>query len=90
MPTVSVCDLPAGALLSVYARGRDCYTDCFAIDIGRVAGLPAFVAAFYTTPLFKLKRVILNVALSIPSTDCQAQRLAEAQTDRFSAWVVEK
>ncbi len=90
MPTVRACDLPADALLSVYSRKHGCYADCFSIEVARDIELSDYIAAFYTTPLFKLERVILKLAMSMPSTDRQAQQLADAQTDRFSAWTVER
>ena len=49
-----------------------------------------FVTAFYTTPLFKLERVILKWAVSKPSTDVDAQQLASGAVDTFAAWRVEK
>jgi hypothetical protein len=48
-----------------------------------------FVAAFYTTPVFRLERRILAWALSRPSTDAQAEQLASGRLDTFSAWRVE-
>ena len=49
-----------------------------------------FVTAFYTTSLFKLERAILKWAVSRPSTDAQAERLASGASDAFAAWHVEK
>ena len=49
----------------------------------------AFVEAFYTTPLFKLERLLLCVLLSRPSTDAQARLLAQGQLASFAAWSVE-
>ncbi len=80
--------LPVGALLARYAGGRG-YTDCFlALVPGRVTQA-AFVEAFYTTPLFKLERLVLALLVSRPSTDLEARRLAAGGTDRFAAWTVE-
>ena len=47
------------------------------------------MAAFYTTPVFKLERWLLAQLLRLPSTDQQAHSLAGGTTSRFSAWNVE-
>ena len=47
-----------------------------------------YVAAFYTTWLFKLERWILQL-VSKPSSDVEATRLARGEIERFAAWSVE-
>lgn len=80
--------LPPGALLARYEGGGG-YTDAFVVTIpGRVTQA-AFVAAFYTTALFKLERLVLAVLVSRPSTDEEARRLANGESERFAAWTVE-
>jgi hypothetical protein len=86
--SVESCVLPHNALLARYA-GDGNYVDCYASDIGAAISHVDYVFAFYTTPLFKLERAILRWAVSKPSTDAQAKRLAEGETDRFAAWFVE-
>lgn len=81
-------DLPPGALLAAY-RERGAYTDCYVATLPQPLTLAAFVDAFYTTPLFKLERLILALALRRPSTDFDARRLAVGQRDSFAAWRVE-
>jgi hypothetical protein len=49
-----------------------------------------YVTAFYSTPVFKLERLILKWAVSKPSTDTQAQQLAAGTVDQFAAWHVEQ
>lgn len=90
MSAVRTCELPADAMLAVYARMDGCYTDCFSVDVPAGVELSSYVAAFYTTPLFKLERVILKLAAARPSTDAEAQQLAQAQIDQFAAWRVEQ
>ncbi|MGI9407786.1 MAG: hypothetical protein ACR2O4_15535, partial [Hyphomicrobiaceae bacterium] len=87
---VESCDLPDGSLLDSYANAEECYTDCYTTDISAVVPLSDFVAAFYTTRLFKLERIILRFAASRPSTDGQARELGTGLIDRFAAWRVEK
>ena len=82
-------DLPEGALLKPYAQTEGCYTDCYALDFPRSVDLADFVTAFYTTPLFKLERIILRFAVSRPSTDDHARMVATGEAERFAAWNVE-
>ncbi len=86
---VSKRELPGSALLGVYNRTEGCYTDCYTVDVPREVVLADFVAAFYTTWLFKLERFILKHAVSRPSTDQDARDVANGTIDRFAAWSVE-
>ena len=89
MVQISLGMLPETALLAKYAAQEGCFTDCYITDVSGTVRLADYVEAFYTTHLFKLERVILNVALSLPSTDEDARKLAVDEADTFSAWVVE-
>lgn len=81
--------LPPEALLQAYADTDGCYTDCYVAETEGAVTLPAYVAAFYTTRLFKLERFILKWTISRPSTDREAAQVAAGQIDRFAAWTVE-
>ena len=83
--TVTKQALPDDALLQRYAQRGDCYTDCYVAPAE--APLPAFISAFYTTPLFRAERLILRLA-GHPSTDADVAALA-AGAARFAAWTVE-
>jgi len=48
--------------------------------------LQQFVAAFYTSWLFRLERALLHVLLAIPSSDADA--LARGTRNTFAAWYV--
>ncbi len=89
MPSVTPCPLPADALLRRYVDSGD-YTDCFCIDAGSPVTQAEFVAAFYTTWIFRLERLILKLVLNRGSSDTDARRLAEAAADSFAAWRVEQ
>lgn len=80
--------LPGHALTQAHARNGS-YTDCFAATVPRTVSHAQYVEAFYCTWLFKLERWILKWAVSRPSTDDEARRLAAGQLERFSAWRVE-
>ena len=86
--TIEPCALPDAALLGRYAEAG-AYTDCYATDVSGAVSLAQYVTAFYTTPLFKLERVILKLALQKPSTDAQAGQLAGGSINAFAAWRVE-
>ena len=88
MLSVKPCPLPANSLLQEYAQ-QGAYTDCYMTTITGEVSHAAFVSAFYTTPLFKVERLILKWLLSKPSSDDQAKRLAKGETNLFAAWVVE-
>jgi hypothetical protein len=85
---ISATALPAHALLCAY-RDRGAYTDCYVTTLDRPLTLAGYVDAFYTTPLFKLERLILAALAKRPSTDLQARQLAIGQIDSFAAWRVE-
>ena len=88
MSIVTPCPIPEGSLLAAYPP-RGAYTDCYATEVPGAVSHQAFVTAFYTSWLFKLERLILRWAVSRPSTDAEAARLATGALDRFSAWTVE-
>ena len=85
---VRPAELPPDALLQRY-RADGHYTDCYATEIGRAVSLAEYVAAFYTTWLFRLERWILRVAVSRPSSDADAAALARGEREDFAAWTVE-
>lgn len=88
MFSVEEFPLPENALLGRYL-GDGNYTDCFRIEFPAAISHAEYVEAFYTTPLFKLERTILKWAVSKPSSDADAHRLAAGDTDSFAAWSVE-
>ena len=89
MLSIERSPLPDGALLDFY-RANGSYTDCYATDVDKRVSHEDFVAAFYTTWLFKLERTLIRLTVSKPSLDSQAQQLACGALDEFSAWRVER
>ena len=49
----------------------------------------ACIEAFYTSPLFKIERTLLQFLAKKPATDADAKALAGGAATRFSAWRVE-
>jgi len=83
--SIESCSIPDGALLNNYL-GAGTYTDCSVTDIHGSVSHAQYVMAFYTTPVFKLERLILKIAVLRPSTDAQAEQLAAGSIDVFSSW----
>ena len=88
MSAVQRCAVPPDSLLAAYL-GHGGYADCYTADLGFPVTQADYIAAFYTTRVFKLERLILRVAVSRPSTDAQAMQLAQGAADTFAAWSVE-
>ena len=88
MTAIAAQPLPEHALLARYA-GNGSYTDCYVTDIPGGFSHAEYVAAFYTTWLFKTERAILKWLVRRPSTDVEAQQLARGARESFAAWTVE-
>jgi hypothetical protein len=88
MATILPSELPQAALLQRYVK-QGAYTDCYRMEVPRRIALPEYIAAFYTTPLFKVERTILSLVAGKSASDEAANELAQGQTSQFSAWSVE-
>lgn len=88
MLSINPCPVPEASLLSGYIRSG-AYADCYVTDIDKPVSHAQYVEAFYTTAVFRIERQILQWAVSKPSTDAQAKRLASGTIDSFAAWHVE-
>jgi hypothetical protein len=88
MFSIEKCRVPANTLLDKYSM-NGAYADCYLTDVPERVSFPEFILAFYTTPLFRLERLILEHAVSKPSTDIQARQLAHGSRNQFAAWDVE-
>jgi hypothetical protein len=86
MLSVRSAPLPPDALLASYSSSG-AYTDCYSVQLDRPASLGDFMAAFYTTGIFKLERWLLTSRF--PSSDKEAESLARGEVTRFCAWHVE-
>jgi hypothetical protein len=89
MSAIQSCDLPPDAFLNRYVASG-AFADCYATDVAGSVSHAEFVEAFYTTPLFKLERLLLRVFAARPSTDSQARQLARGEVSTFAAWSVEE
>jgi hypothetical protein len=85
--------VPEDSLLRTYVGGRHPqawreYHDCFEIETDRPVTLADFVFAFYTSPIFRLERIILRLLAGTPSRDAEARAVAEGSGSSFAVWTV--
>ena len=85
---ISASNIPEEALHLKY-RNEGGYADCYTAEVEKFVDLAGFVAAFYTSPLFKLERFILAHIISKPSTDKNLEELLSGQSNLFAAWTQE-
>jgi hypothetical protein len=88
MPAVHPCEVPPNSLLRQYSGGGG-FADCYVAEVAGSISQQSFVAAFYTTPLFKIERALLKVFAARPASDADAERLSRGEAGGFSAWRVE-
>lgn len=89
MPTIQKSPAPANALIHKYTSMNGAYTDCYLTEIPAQVSFSDYIFAFYTTPLFKVERLILTLTVRKPSTDAQARELSNTKRESFAAWMVE-
>jgi len=85
--------LPEDSLLKTYRGGAHperwgANGDCFAVTVGYPVSLRDFVVAFYTSPLFRIERLLLRIVVNAPSSRRQAHAVAEGSAAEFAAWYV--
>jgi hypothetical protein len=85
--------VPDDALLKTHRGGKHPerwghYGDCFSAQVNGSVTLSQFVFAFYTSPVFRLERLILRVLVGAASSDEQARAVAEGRGDSFAVWTV--
>ena len=88
MLAIEKCPVPANTLLNTYSI-PGAYVDCYTTEVPGQVAFSEFIFAFYTTLLFKLERLFLELTVSRPSTDIQARQLADGDIEKFAAWYVE-
>jgi hypothetical protein len=79
---------PGNTILDKYLQ-NDMYVDCYSTLVRDKITFPEFIFGFYTTPLFRLERLILTLLISKPSTDQEVRGMADGVSDTFAAWTVE-
>ena len=89
MSTIQKSPAPENAYLHKYTSMPGAYTDSYLTEIPAQVSFSDYVFAFYTTPLFKVERLILKLLVRKPSTDKDARELADGVRAQFAAWTVE-
>lgn len=89
MPSIKPCEVPPNSLLRSYKDAAG-FADCYVVEVPGAVTQAAFIEAFYTSPLFKIERTLLQYLASRPATDADAKQLAVGKATRFSAWRVER
>jgi hypothetical protein len=85
--------VPDDALLKTYRGGArpgrwGRYGDCFSVNVDGAVSLADFVFAFYTSPVFRIERLILRILIRTPSSDAEARALADGSAASFAVWYV--
>lgn len=88
MASVIATPLPETALLNTY-RQDGYFTDCYTTTVPFAVSHSDVVFSFYTSPLFKMERILLHYLARCPADDRDAKALAEGRAESFSAWIVE-
>ena len=89
MPTIQKSPAPPNALIQKYTSMPGAYTDSYFTELPAQISFSDYLFAFYTTPLFKVERLILTLFVRKPSTDKDARELADGVRTQFAAWTVE-
>ncbi len=71
-----------------YANRAGFFADCYAAELDVDVSFAEYIAAFYSTRIFKVERLILRVAAAARSTDEDARQLGLGKTDKFTIWRV--
>lgn len=80
--------IPEGTILHEYASKDGFFADCYAVELDAEISFAQYTAAFYSTRIFKVERLILRFAAAAPSTDQEARQLGLGETNQFAIWRV--
>ncbi|NRB30287.1 MAG: hypothetical protein HRU27_06805 [Rhizobiaceae bacterium] len=81
---------PEGAFISQYSTTLGGYSDCYYIDIQKDVALSDYILAFFSTPIFRMERLILNLVPSGRSNEQCVLDLAAGTGDKIAGWKTEK
>lgn len=93
MFSISQDPVPDDALLRTYQGGAHPerwarYGDCFSVSVDRPVLLAEFVAAFYTSAVFRIERLLLRTVATAPCSDAPAMAVANGSATDFAVWRV--
>ncbi len=85
--------VPEDSLLKTFRGGAHPerwggYADCFEVSVDRTVTLSEFVYVFYTSPAFRIERLLLRLVIGAGSSRSDARAVAEGSATQFAAWYV--
>lgn len=86
---VSAGSEPDAALIREYARLPGGYVDCFYADVGGRVTLSDYIEAFFSTPVFRAERLMLNLTANGRSNRQSASELASGSSDKMAIWTTQ-
>ena len=81
---------PEGAFISQYSTTHGGYSDCYYVDIQKDVALSDYILAFFSTPIFRMERLILNLVPSGRSNEQCVLDIASGTGDKMAGWKTEK
>lgn len=81
--------IPDKALIETYARIKGGHTDCYYVDVPRYVTLSEFIQTFFSSPVFRLERLLLNMSPTGRSTDQDIANLASGTGNTMAVWKVD-
>lgn len=81
---------PEGALIRRYTTTLGAYSDCFYVDIPAEVTLSDYILAFFSTPIFRMERLILNLLPSGRSNKRCVLDLASGSGKKMASWKTER
>ena len=90
MMSVNMAPNPEDGFLKDYDAIDGAHTDCFCTDIECLVTLEDFITAFFSTPIFKLERLLLRIFVGAKTTEEDVAALASGEASSFATWETEK
>jgi len=85
--------LPDDSLFNSFRGGRHPERwvgqgDCFSVTVNQAVPLSEFVVGFYSSPVFRVERLLLGVLAGAKSSDSDVQSVADGSGSTFAIWSV--
>jgi hypothetical protein len=89
MTKVIEMPLPDETFIAQQSELLGYFTDCYGVELNKIVTLQDFINAFYTTPLFRLERLILALTPKGRMKDVDVSALSSGESDTMAIWQVE-
>jgi hypothetical protein len=80
---------PEGAFIRQYTTTLGGYSDCYYIDIQQDVSLSDYILTFFSTPIFRMERLLLNLVPSGRSNEQCVLDLAAGTGNKMAGWKTE-